>query len=170
MQAKQLAAALDDINAQLAGQGEPVMLFEEAVGGRLYTGPMHVKYNDLLVAGGPGVPGQHVTSIHVINSCIVKVSKLTAAAVVYRGVAGGLLPNEFWIPNSHNDAAASSPPSCHVLNRQVALDYVSKPWTAGHRSSSRFRWAWWTVALTSARSRSTRMRRRSSSRRSPASR
>ena len=35
----------------------------------------------------------------VINSVIVKSSKLTRATKVYRGIAGGLLPDRFWIPN-----------------------------------------------------------------------
>ena len=34
----------------------------------------------------------YVTTTHVINSCIVKASKLTRVARVYRGVAGGGLP------------------------------------------------------------------------------
>ena len=34
--------------------------------------------------------------MHAINSVIVKSSKLTKAAKVYRGVAGGRLPDSFW--------------------------------------------------------------------------
>ena len=90
------------------------------------------KYNDLLRGFGAALAGclgnKYVTSTHVINSCIVKASKLTAAAVVYRGVAGGLLPPEFWTPNAHNvrggiEVAFMST----TLDRRVALEYVSRP-------------------------------------------
>ena len=35
----------------------------------------------------------------VINSVIVKSSKLTRASKVYRGISGGLLPERFWEEN-----------------------------------------------------------------------
>ena len=41
-----------------------------------------------------------VTTTHAINSCIVKAAKLTEASRVYRGVAGGVLPDSFWEPNA----------------------------------------------------------------------
>ena len=37
-----------------------------------------------------------------LNSCIVKLSKLTKVTKVYRGMAGGVLPKEFWTPNKVN--------------------------------------------------------------------
>ena len=40
--------------------------------------------------------------MHVINSAIVKSSKLTKAAKVYRGVAGGRLPDSFWTVRGHD--------------------------------------------------------------------
>ena len=62
-----------------------------------------VKYNDLLRGFGPALEGckgnTYVTTTHVINSAIVKVSKLTKVGKVYRGVAGGVLPDRFWVPN-----------------------------------------------------------------------
>lgn len=64
---------------------------------------MFVKYNDLLRNFGGALQGckdnKYVTTTHVINSCIVKVGKLTKAAKVYRGISGGMLPEEFWTPN-----------------------------------------------------------------------
>ena len=42
----------------------------------------------------------YTTTIHAINSLIVKASKLTKAARVYRGVGNGLLPQAFWEPNA----------------------------------------------------------------------
>ena len=62
----------------------------------MYTGPMYVKYNTTLrskskdpamvslwkkVTSGNGYP----TSIHAINSCVIKLSKLTKAGKVWRG-------------------------------------------------------------------------------------
>jgi hypothetical protein len=41
----------------------------------------------------------YVTTNHVINSAIVKASKLTRATTVFRGIAGGLLPESFRTPN-----------------------------------------------------------------------
>ena len=42
---------------------------------------------------------RYTTTIHVINSCIVKAGKLTVASKVYRGVSGRVLPATFWQPN-----------------------------------------------------------------------
>ena len=44
---------------------------------------------------------RYATTLHVINSAIVKLSKLTPVDTVYRGVSGGVLPDEFWKPNEH---------------------------------------------------------------------
>ena len=40
-------------------------------------------------------------TLHVINSSIVKLSKLTFAAKVYRGVSGGRLPYNFRVANGY---------------------------------------------------------------------
>ena len=93
-------------NTQLAKAHEPVLMLEEAFAGRLYTGPMFVKYNDLLRGFGPALEGclgnTYVTTTHAINSCIFKIGKLTAACKVYRGVSGGVLPDSFLVPNHFN--------------------------------------------------------------------
>eukprot|EP00966_Prymnesium_polylepis_P244327 5650565-Prymnesium_polylepis.1 len=44
---------------------------------------------------------RYTTTLHAINSGIVKLSKLTKATTVYRGV-NGVLPDEFWEPNDDN--------------------------------------------------------------------
>ena len=66
---------------------------------------MFVKYNDLLRGFGGSLAGckgnRYITTTHVINSAIVKASKLTRATKVYRGIAGGKLPNSFKVPNAH---------------------------------------------------------------------
>ena len=96
------------------------------------TGPMFVKYNDLLRGFGGALAGckgnRYVTSTHVINSAIVKSSKLTRATKVFRGVAGGLLPESFKTANAHGvkggiEAAFMST----TFDRDVALHYASAP-------------------------------------------
>ena len=42
----------------------------------------------------------YTTTIHVINSCIVKMGKLTVAKPVYRGMSYRLIPEQFWKPNA----------------------------------------------------------------------
>lgn len=43
---------------------------------------------------------QYISTIHSINSCIIKLSKLTVAGTVYRGVCYGKMPDKFWTPSS----------------------------------------------------------------------
>ena len=42
----------------------------------------------------------YTTTIHVINSCIVKMGKLTQAKPVYRGMSLRILPEQFWNKNA----------------------------------------------------------------------
>ena len=42
---------------------------------------------------------EYVTTIHAINSCVLKLSKLMKAAKVWRGIKDARLPPEFWVPN-----------------------------------------------------------------------
>ena len=44
----------------------------------------------------------YVTTIHAINSAIVKLSKLTKVEKVYRGVANRILPEAMRTPNEFN--------------------------------------------------------------------
>ena len=59
---------------------------------------MYVHYNGTL---RNRIKGAYVTTMHAINSGIIKLSKQTKACTVYRGVAGGVLPEQFWTPNEH---------------------------------------------------------------------
>ena len=71
---------------------------------------MYAKYNAVLRAKS-GVPflrdaaktltkeNDYVTTIHAINSCVLKLSKLTKAGNVWRGIKDAKLPAEFWVPN-----------------------------------------------------------------------
>ena len=45
------------------------------------------------------IDNMYVTTIHVINSAIVKLSKLTVVTPVYRGVQGGMLPEKLLKPD-----------------------------------------------------------------------
>jgi hypothetical protein len=63
------------------------------------------KYNDSLRGFGPTLASckgnAYVTTIHAINSMVVKASKLTKVGCVYRGVSSGVLPDSFWTANKH---------------------------------------------------------------------
>ena len=41
----------------------------------------------------------YTTTIHAINSCVLKLSKLTAASKVWRGFTGATLPRSFYVAN-----------------------------------------------------------------------
>ena len=41
----------------------------------------------------------YATSIHAINSCVIKLSKLTKAGKIWRGIKDATLPKAFWVPN-----------------------------------------------------------------------
>eukprot|EP01051_Picozoa_sp_SAG22_P011676 SAG22_NODE_1146_length_5374_cov_7.602654_3_plen_696_part_01 len=100
---------IDDIELRL----------EECIGMRLYTGPMFSLYNTVLRAFGndahPGfvpdylsnfagesVSNRFVTTVHCINSGILKLSRLQPACKMYRGVSGMLLPRCFLEPDQFN--------------------------------------------------------------------
>jgi hypothetical protein len=100
----------------LSDLDEKLVLKEEFLGARLYTGPMFEKYN--LVYRGGALQNEsgafiqvdfmknkfkefckgnrYTTTIWVINSALIKHSKLTKANIVYRGITGGRLPRQFW--------------------------------------------------------------------------
>ena len=42
---------------------------------------------------------KYTTTLHAVNSAVIKLGKLTTATKVYRGIAGMALPTEFWQPN-----------------------------------------------------------------------
>ena len=88
------------------------LLRQEVIACRLYTGPLFQRYNTALRGLSLGDQNArfraafdemgrnyYTTTLHVINSSIVKLGKLTQAGMCYRGLAGGVLPPEFWTPN-----------------------------------------------------------------------
>jgi hypothetical protein len=104
-----------DMNASLIQ--EAGLQICEVIALRLYTGPMYKWYNNVLrfrkdaymAIRAPfddykeertAIPFQ--TTLHIINSAIIKLSRTQIAHKVYRGVSGGVLPQEFWTHNKHN--------------------------------------------------------------------
>ena len=90
---------------------------------------MFVKYNDLLRGFGDALAGcksnRYVTTTHVINSVIVKSSKLTKARTVYRGVAGGVLPENFWRSNKQGvKGGVENAFMSTTFDRGVAMHYA----------------------------------------------
>ena len=88
-----------------------------------------VKYNDLLRGFGNALEGCkgncYVTTTHVINSVIVKSSKLTKATKVYRGVAGCVLPESFWRANKHGvKGGIENAFMSTTFDREVAMHYA----------------------------------------------
>jgi len=110
---KHLESLLQEINGELLAEGHVPLEFAELVAGILYTGPMYQKYNSVLRAssGDKYMVDQNVaicktnaypTTIHCINSCIIKLSKLTKACPLWRGTTNGALPDSFFVPDKFN--------------------------------------------------------------------
>ena len=69
---------------------------------------------------------RYTTTLHAINSSIIKLSKLTKAEVVYRGVAGRVLPPNFWRPNKFNVRGGIDPAFMSTtLDETVAKSYAA---------------------------------------------
>ena len=93
-------------NKRLDEQHLPLLMYEEALAARLYTGPMYEKYNAALrsFSGDPFLADRfkklclgnyYPTTIHAINSCVIKLQKLMRVRPVWRGAAGASIPEEF---------------------------------------------------------------------------
>lgn len=69
---------------------------------------------------------KYTTSLHAINSAIVKLGKLTKATKVYRGVGGMALPEAFWVPNEAGvRGGIENAFMSTTLNKEVAVGYAS---------------------------------------------
>ena len=118
------------VNGRLEAMREPTLMPIEMSGGRMYTGPMYFKYNTVLRGQPPEVlsvchGNTYTTSLHVINSCIVKTSKLTQCTKVFRGVRDGVLPPEFWEANEFGVRGGIEQGFMSTTqDRQVALEYA----------------------------------------------
>ena len=98
-------------NALLRAAGHSELMREEQIAGRLYTGPVYEKLNAVLraLSGNAFLKRKfevlcrgntYATTIHAVSSCVLKLSKLTKATKVYRGLKGAALPSSFFTPDA----------------------------------------------------------------------
>jgi len=74
---------------------------------------------------------KYTTTLHAINSAIVKLSKLTKASTVYRGVHDVVLPDQFWTPNMYGvRGGIDSGFLSTTLVRKEAMQYAADGKTA----------------------------------------
>eukprot|EP00935_MAST-01C_sp_MAST-1C-sp1_P000490 g490.t1 len=122
---------------------------------RLYTGPMFKWYNDVLrhhtmpafadwicpttqkvvlkkgqcwvkVREERKIPHPFVTTLHVLNSAIVKLQKVQRVDKVYRGVSGGTLPEKFMQEDAMGVRGGIELAFMSTTRkRQVAVEYAS---------------------------------------------
>ena len=68
---------------------------------------------------------RYVTTLHSINSAIVKSGKLTRCTKIYRGIAGMALPKEFWTPNEYGvRGGVENGFTSTTTSRGVAMGYA----------------------------------------------
>ena len=112
--AKDFAEARAELDAQLVKLGYTPIRDVEFFGARLYTGPLFEKYCAVL----RGIPGfsafltnkyhelcmgnRYCSTIHAINDAFIKMSRVTKAENLYRGVGGFRLPDTFLTPDAWN--------------------------------------------------------------------
>ena len=65
------------------------------------------------------------TTIHVLNSAIIKLSRAQTAERVFRGTTGGRLPGRFWTPNRDNIRGGIEMGFMSTTtNRSIAMDFA----------------------------------------------
>ena len=68
---------------------------------------------------------KYTTTLHCINSAVVKLGKLTNATKVYRGIANMKLPDEFWEPNEFGvKGGVENAFMSTTTTRDVAMGYA----------------------------------------------
>jgi hypothetical protein len=119
------------------------LILWEVVALRLYTGPMYMFYNHILRWRKQMDPAcfkspfddykitksdfPFTTTLHVLNSAIIKLARTQPAHKVYRGVCGGVLPREFWTPNEQNVRGGIELAFMSTTrDRAVALSFATK--------------------------------------------
>ena len=81
---------------------------------------------EISFAQAKGKVNRYTTTLHVINSGIVKTSKLTFAGKVYRGVAGMALPDAFWQANADGVRGGIEGAFMSTTkDRRVAMQYAA---------------------------------------------
>lgn len=103
---------LAEINDSLQNSGLPSITLMEIIALRLYSGPMGVKYNTLIrrhICGRRkgqewrveeeqklSMGNKYPTTIHMIQSAISKLGKISTVQKGFTGLSGLLLPERFW--------------------------------------------------------------------------
>ena len=118
---------------------------DEFIAARIYTGPIYVKLNGVLRHAGRETDerfqrlcrgNRYTTTLHACNSAIVKLSKLTVATKVYRGVSGALLPSQFWTRDEYGVRGGVERAFLSTTrDREVALEYAAARSKAGREGS-----------------------------------
>jgi hypothetical protein len=103
---------------------------------RTDTGPLYEKYNLVLrsKSGNPFLTGRfdevcqgthYCTSLHSINSCIIKMSKLMKAQPIYRGSTRAKLPHAFLHANAFGiKGGIEYGFTSTTVEREQAMDYA----------------------------------------------
>ena len=76
--------------------------------------------------------GDYVTTIHMINSAIVKLGKRTRPMTVYRGVLGGVLPRNFFEPDEFGVMGGVETGCAHTRFSQPHTRPSSPPLARSH--------------------------------------
>jgi hypothetical protein len=121
----ELRSRMRQFNLRLK-EGELPVSEIEAICARLYTGPMGVKYASVVRGYGQVIAecrgNTYTTTIHALNSFIVKASKMTQASLVYRGVYAGTLPEWFWNAQAGVYGCVEAGLMSASLSKHFALD------------------------------------------------
>ena len=125
----ELRSRLRQFNNRMA-EGEFPVTEIEAICARLYSGPQGVKYGSVVRGYGQAIAechgNQYITTIHALNSFIVKASKISKANKLYRGVVAGVLPEWFWTTTVGVYGLVEASFMSATLDKQWALDVAAQ--------------------------------------------
>ena len=70
---------------------------------------------------------RYTTTIHIINSCVIKLGKIMKAVTVYRGLKGGRLPQQFMQKDPDTNVAGGVEYAfmSTTRRREVAMSYAA---------------------------------------------
>ena len=123
------------IDSELAACDVAPLLTAELIGARLYTGPCFAKYNAVLRQHAGCVAdfealcrgNTYTCTLHACNSALIKLSKLSAATTVYRGLGGAVPPEAFFTPDEKGICGGVEFAFLSTTaERSVAIQYASR--------------------------------------------
>ncbi len=91
---------------------------EEVLALRLWSGPMYAEYNSVLRRG---VRGKFTTTLHALDSAIIKLARIGTPEIVYRGISGRAFQAHDFKAGVFVETGAQS----FTRSREVALEYAS---------------------------------------------